>query len=85
MRAILGGGGSVVPSKHFQKRGGERDFTTQDALIVLRTGTVRPSPVWNVMTESWNYDIGGNNIEGDALTVRVAFTSSKGIILVTAF
>lgn len=82
----MDGSCSIIPTDHFKKRGRERDFSVQDALEVLRTGTVTPTPLWNEHTESWNYDIAGRDIEGDVLTIRVAPTSSRsGLILVTAF
>lgn len=86
VRAVLAGGCSIIPTEHFKKRGRERDFSIRDALEVLRTGTVSPTPLWNERTESWNYDIGGVDIEGDPLTVRIApTTSGEGLIFVTAF
>lgn len=86
VRAVVGGNGSIIPTDHFKKRGRQRDFSTRDALEVLRTGTVSPAPLWNDKTEAWNYDIAGQDIEGDALTVRVAPTFSRnGVVLVTAF
>jgi hypothetical protein len=85
-QAVLSGAGSLSPTEHFKKRGRERDFTVQDAVEVLRTGTVIQYPIWNEKTASWNYDIAGRDIEGECLTVRVAPTASqRGLVLVTAF
>lgn len=86
VRAVLEGSCSLIPTSHFKKRGRERHFSVQDALEVLRTGTVIPTPLWNDKTESGNHDIAGTDIEGEALTVRVAQASSPlGLVLVTAF
>lgn len=86
VRGVQEGGCSMIPTMHFKKRARERDFSTRDALEVFHTGTVSASPVWNEKTETWNYDILGTDIEGDALTVRVAPTSDHtGLFLVTAF
>lgn len=86
VRAVVDGNGSIIPTDHFKKRGRQRDFSTRDALEVLRTGMVSPVPLWNDNTEAWNYDIAGQDIEGESLTVRVAPTfSHNGVVLVTAF
>jgi hypothetical protein len=85
-QAVIAGSGSLVPTEHFKKRGRERNFSMQDALEVLRTGTVIPAPIWNEKTVSWNYDIGGRDLEGESLTVRVApMAFHTGLVLVTAF
>jgi hypothetical protein len=86
VRQVLDGYGAVIPSAHFGQRGRLRDFTTQDALEILRSGVVVPRPVWNERVGAWNYDIIGVDVEGEPLTVRIAVSpTATTIILVTAF
>jgi len=86
VRRILNEGGRIIPTWHFAKRGVKRDFTTQDAMEVLLTGSVRSLALWNEECENWNHDVDGQDLDGEALTVRIAFTSDQdGIILVTGF
>lgn len=85
IREALGPRGYILPSRHFWQRADERDFTMQDAVDILEGGTIAPTPEWNDRTGTWNYDIHGTDIEGDALTVRVAVADPQTIILVTAF
>lgn len=41
-------------------------------------------PSWNTNTKTWNYDVEGEDIDGHALTVRVAI-EDEGLVLVTGF
>lgn len=85
IRSILQHGGHIFPSPHFHQRCRERNFGTQDALEVLRNGSVKANAVWNDRVCDWNYDVEGTDIEGEALTIRVAFLSSMKMLLVTGF
>jgi hypothetical protein len=83
VRQVLAGYGAVIPSVHFGQRGRLRDFTTQDALEILRSGAVVPRPVWNERVGPWNFGI---DVEEEPLTVRIAVSpTATTIILVTAF
>ena len=83
---MLDGYGAVIPSAHFGQRGRLRDFTTQDALEVLRSGAVLPRPVWNERVRAGNYGVIGVDVEREPLTVRIAVSpTATTIILVTAF
>lgn len=85
IRVALGPGGFIVPSRHFEQRSQERDFTMQDALTILEGGTLRARPIWNERAGAWNYDVHGTDLEGETLTLRIAVLDAFSIILVTAF
>lgn len=86
IRWVLNGDGSLIPSRHFRERGQQRDFTVQDALLILEHGTVFPAPQWNERMEDWTYDIRDMDAEGEPLTVRIGISPDRRVmILVTAF
>lgn len=86
IRSILEQSGPIVPTRHFLEQGRERNFDIQDAMEVLRTFASNPRAVWNDRHEAWNYDVEGSDLEGEPLTVRVAFSQSRTkLILVTGF
>ena len=77
--------GRVYPSQHFRQRMRERSFDINDAVRVLENAT-EARPKWNTKSATWNYDLYGKDIEGEALTIRIAITEDvNGVILVTGF
>ena len=86
IREVLERDGPFIPTDEFRKRGRERNFDIQDALEVFRTFATDPKAVWNDTREAWNYDVKGVDLEGESLTVRVAFSPTRSMaILVTGF
>ncbi len=85
IRQALGPSGWVSDTSHFRERAEQRDFTMQDAVLVLERGTVSTTPRWNQRTGTWNYDVHGTDAEGEPLTVRIAVEGPSSIVLVTAF
>jgi hypothetical protein len=81
------GEGAVVPSPHFRSRGYQRRFTIQDAVNVLRHGTVSSdAPHWDEKSGMWTYLVHGPDLEGDLLTVVIRVHSSRSRVwLVTAY
>ncbi|TAJ93124.1 DUF4258 domain-containing protein [bacterium] len=74
-----------MPSNHFRQRMQERNFDMIDAIAVLENAT-QVRPAWNRKARCWNYDIRGEDIEGEDLTIRIAPTEDvTGIVLVTGF
>ncbi len=73
-----------MPSRHIVRDSmPKRRFDMNDVIKVLDKPTgVKPS--WNTKTETWNYDIRGQDMEGHPLTIRVA-VEEDGLILVTGF
>jgi len=62
----------------------KRNFDMNDVIHVLdKAATVKPS--WNTKTETWNYDIRGQDIDGNDLTIRIVPTDDHSIVLVTGF
>lgn len=85
IQMALGPSGTIFPTHHFLQRGRERNFTMQDAVVSLEGGTVAAAPHWNEKTGTWNYDVQGADLDGEALTVRIAVEDPRSIVLVTAF
>ena len=79
--------GAVVPLSHFKSQGYQRHFTLQDAINVLRQGTVSAeTPRWDEKSEMWTYLVHGPDLEGDMLTVVIRVYSSRGSVwLITAY
>jgi hypothetical protein len=77
--------GRLLPSNHFRVRMRERNFDMQDAVAVLEERR-KIKAVWNDNANSWNYDVGGQDLDGCDLTIRIAPTDDdSGIVLVTGF
>ncbi len=63
----------------------ERNFDINDAIQVLENAK-EARPKWNTKSATWNYDLYGKDIEGQALTIRIAITEDiNGVVLVTGF
>jgi hypothetical protein len=63
----------------------ERNFDMQDTIAVLE-GRERIKAVWNDIAGVWNYDVSGQDLNGNDLTIRIAPTDDEtGIVLVTGF
>jgi hypothetical protein len=63
----------------------ERNFDMQDTLAVLEERK-RIKAVWNDIADTWNYDVGGHDLDGNELTIRIVPTDDDtGIVLVTGF
>lgn len=79
--------GAVAPFPHFRSRGYQRYFTIQDAINVLRYGTVSSdTPQWDEKSEMWTYLVHGPDLEGDVLTVVIRVYSKRSRVwLVTAY
>jgi hypothetical protein len=61
----------------------KRNFDMNDVIKVLdKPEAIKPS--WNTKAKTWNYDIKGEDIEGEPLTVRVAVEEDE-LVLVTGF
>ena len=43
----------LIPTRKFGRRGRERNFTTEDAIEVFRTGTITRDPIWNETHHEW--------------------------------
>lgn len=77
--------GRVYPSNHIRQRMRERNFDINDAIQVLENAK-EARPKWNAKIGAWNYDLYGKDIEGQALTIRIAITEDiNGVVLVTGF
>jgi hypothetical protein len=76
--------GRVIPTGHIRQRMRQRHFDIQDVLHVLEHGSIIRPPEWNETYREWNYDIEGTDIEGEALTIRVAIAEDT-LTLITGF
>ena len=77
--------GAVLPSNHFRRRMRERNFNMQDAVAALEERR-RIKAVWNDIADMWNYDVRGQDLDGNELTIRIVpRDDNTGIVLVTGF
>jgi hypothetical protein len=76
--------GRVIPTGHIRQRMRQRHFDIQDVMHVLEHGSIHRPPEWNETHHEWNYNIEGTDIEGEALTIRVAI-SEDILTLITGF
>jgi hypothetical protein len=86
IRDALGPKGRIFPSRHITRDSmPKRNFDVNDVINVLeKAATVKP--VWNTNTDTWNYAIRGEDLDGNDLTIRIAPTDDQtGIVLVTGF
>ena len=79
--------GRIIPTKHFWEQIKERnlDIDIKDAIKVLAEATT-VKPTWNTIYQTWNYDIHGQSIEREKVTLRIAVEEkSDEVVLVTVF
>jgi hypothetical protein len=63
----------------------ERNFNMQDAVAVLEERR-QIKAVWNDIADMWNYDVRGQDLDGNELTIRIVPSDDNtGIVLVTGF
>jgi Domain of unknown function (DUF4258) len=73
--------GGIVLTDHFQHRGGQRSFDTFDAYRVLQDGLICLDE-WDEKHRNWKYKVRGTDIEGDSLTLVVAFDTANQLVKV---
>jgi hypothetical protein len=76
--------GKLFPSTHIRERMKKRHFGMNDVIKVLDERK-RIKPFWNTDWETGNYDVGGEDTDGEPLTIRVAIIKDEGLVLVTGF
>jgi hypothetical protein len=70
--------GRIVLSEHFTTESGPtRQIDIFDALKVLREGQVVSQPEYASRYKNWKCKMDGQDVEGDALTLAVAFDPVK--------
>lgn len=78
--------GRVRNTGHAKKRMRERDITMQDVLCVFRNGSVLDDPELDIRTHLWKYNIIGNGIDVNDLSVTVGIDAkAKCITVITVF
>ena len=79
--------GTLVPTLHFEHESGpQRNFDMLDALRVIRSGMVISEPEYNEKHNSWKCEVEGKDIEGDRLTLIIAFNpDSRRLFIVTGW
>ena len=66
---------------HLQHRGSTRIFDTFDVYRVLRDGLICLNE-WDEKHQNWKYQVSGPDIEGDPLTLVVAFDMANQLVKV---
>jgi hypothetical protein len=69
-------------SNHAATRGLQRHFDIQDAIFVLENGVITDAR-YNERAGAWTYSVPGEDVEGDELTIVIAFEGDAIIVIVT--
>lgn len=78
--------GSIGNTGHAKKRMKERNISMQDILSVFRNGRVIKEPELDIRTNLWKYNIIGNGIDDNNLTVTTVIDAkAKRITIITVF
>ena len=85
LRDCLGGGGAVVPGKHFTDELRNEGMTLPDAWVVLRSGCIYNPPELDIKTGEWKYTIEGYTADGVWLAIVFAFKVVNRAYLITVF
>jgi hypothetical protein len=85
LQDCLGGGGSVIPGKHFLTELRQEGLTIPDAWLVLRSGCIYNSPEPDIKTGEWKYRIEGYTTDGIWLAVVFSFKYVNRAYLITVF
>lgn len=76
-------GGRLVPTWHIEEESGPtRNFDSIDVLQVLRTGRVVSEPEYIAEYKNWKCKVVGQDVEGEELTLVVAFDPDKGTLFI---
>ncbi|MBI4838850.1 MAG: DUF4258 domain-containing protein [Nitrospirae bacterium] len=77
---------SIRNTKHAKERMKERSIDMHDILSVFRNGSVLDEPRLDIKTNLWKYNIIGNGIDCNRLTVTVVINAiDKCITIITVF
>ncbi|MFP3869353.1 MAG: DUF4258 domain-containing protein [Syntrophobacteria bacterium] len=75
--------GELVLTWHIEKESSpSRDFDFIDVLQVLRTGCVVSEPEYIAEYKNWKCRVVGRDMEGEELTLVVAFDPDKGRLFI---
>lgn len=78
--------GRIRISSHVRQRMKERHFDIQDVLHIIETGSILKRPEWNEDFEEYNYFIGGQDLTGHQLTIKVAISAKADLLaLITGY
>lgn len=78
--------GQIRISSHLRQRMKERHFDMQDVLQVIETGSIVKRPEWNEDFGEYNYFIGGQDLNGHQLTLKVAISADADVLtLITGY
>ena len=83
-RALVASDG-LIWTGHARTRSHQRQFDVFDVRRVLAAGVIAPGQ-WDVRYRDWTYAVAGVDLDGDPLTVVVAFDEGSGTVtVITAY
>jgi|ERR1700683_3212741 hypothetical protein len=85
LRDCLGGGGRVIPGKHFREELSAEGLSMADAWHVLRVGLIFDPPEPDIKTGEWKYRIEGNVPDGKEIGIVFSFKQVSLAYLITVF
>lgn len=85
LRDCLGGGGRIIPTRHFLSELKKEGLTIPDAWHVLRSGCISKPPEPDIKTGEWKYTIAGYAPDGTWLCVVFSFKYVNVACLITVF
>ncbi len=76
--------GAVIFSQHAKDRMRERNFTDQDVVYILETGTIIDTD-YDANQECWKYKVSGDDLDGDEGTIMTAVLTAHRQLIITVF
>ena len=77
--------GIVEQHPHFKKALLEDGCDYNDALMIMKRGSIYDEPEFDVRFQEWRYKIEGEETEGRWLKIVFSFIEDDGTLLITAF
>jgi len=65
------------------KRLQELQISLNDALYVLRHGSIDGEPAFDLTSEYWRFTVHGNTVDEMELTITFAFVEIEGVLILT--
>ena len=81
----LEGGGEIIVGRHFRDELAAENLTFEDALVVLKKGTIYDPPEIDSRTGEWKFRVEGYEPEGKWITIVFSFKAVNRAFLITIF
>jgi len=82
LRRRLAAPWNVRFSGHGGTRGLQRNFDINDAIYILENGVITDAR-YNEKARGWTYSVPGEDLDGDELTLVIAFEDEDIVVIVT--